>query len=773
MNTSYKVVFNKARGALMVVNEITSCVQAKGTKTVIATAIASLVSATALAATPVPKASWSDAQKPTSNVIEATPAIPEGDTYPVSLFITSGASGTLTDATISMVANDPSHPYPAAVRAILQRSNDATKVTFDGSDTKVSLTTNYTGSGNSEASAFTNYGGETEFAATNTTITSEATYAEGGKYLAALVAYNVDGKAKILFTGENVALNATSNVDRITDSKDANRRTAVVGAVAVKEAVISSTAKNNTITVNSTGSTVQPADQKLESDGKHYTTSAPENKVGAADAVGLEASGGQINFANQTTITVNANGATATGISAVDSYYTSTTGTVNLDGAGVILDNAKVAVSSQMAAAYGIRGSQTVSDKVLVNIKGDLDLVVTSGKDKARGVFMEGGYASIGSDGKNVKIVANGATSSCGIDADLGSTIDVKGSTISVSAEQPAGRAVVAYDAGTVNLGNKLTESVELKGNDAGIMVIAKGAAVNVEAKKISVTSSNFGVHVQHNSQDAKLPTKTSSITLVADEITVNSKDMGLSAFSNGQMDVTGNLTVTAKNAIDVRGHSLMNINTDGAHATVLNGDVVFETPNTPENDHSSGNLINANVNLGLHGEKSLWTGRAYQEYSKTEGATPTTSVELIAPPYFGNVTDFKVDISKGGKWSVTGDSFVNTLNLTDGGIIAGGSTVKELNVGKLTVTGANNELKLATGTKLNGTITFANADASLITDFVTAYELTTDDTTKAVTDAKAKLTVDGNGGTLVMNDEFVYTSDGLTNRANASIKNN
>ena len=50
MNKSFKVVFNKARGALMVVNEVTSSVQAKGTKTVIATAVASLVAGGAMAA---------------------------------------------------------------------------------------------------------------------------------------------------------------------------------------------------------------------------------------------------------------------------------------------------------------------------------------------------------------------------------------------------------------------------------------------------------------------------------------------------------------------------------------------------------------------------------------------------------------------------------------------------------------------------------------------------------------------------------------------------
>lgn len=52
MNSTFRVVFNKARGALMVVNEITSCVQAKGTKTVIATAAALMVAGVAQAAEP-------------------------------------------------------------------------------------------------------------------------------------------------------------------------------------------------------------------------------------------------------------------------------------------------------------------------------------------------------------------------------------------------------------------------------------------------------------------------------------------------------------------------------------------------------------------------------------------------------------------------------------------------------------------------------------------------------------------------------------------------
>ena len=57
MNSTFKVVFNKARGALMVVNEVTSSVQGKGTKTVIAGAVASLVAGGAMAAEPFPRKS--------------------------------------------------------------------------------------------------------------------------------------------------------------------------------------------------------------------------------------------------------------------------------------------------------------------------------------------------------------------------------------------------------------------------------------------------------------------------------------------------------------------------------------------------------------------------------------------------------------------------------------------------------------------------------------------------------------------------------------------
>ena len=52
MNKSFKVVFSKARSGLMVVNEATSSIQAKGTKTVIAAAAAAMIAGGAVAAQP-------------------------------------------------------------------------------------------------------------------------------------------------------------------------------------------------------------------------------------------------------------------------------------------------------------------------------------------------------------------------------------------------------------------------------------------------------------------------------------------------------------------------------------------------------------------------------------------------------------------------------------------------------------------------------------------------------------------------------------------------
>ena len=94
MNTNFKVVFNKARGALMVANEITSSVQAKGTKTVVAAAVAAVMAGAA----------------GTAMAVET-------------------AAGTVTiEGTLSVVQDDQSKTvYTPEGKVTVAEANDATK----------------------------------------------------------------------------------------------------------------------------------------------------------------------------------------------------------------------------------------------------------------------------------------------------------------------------------------------------------------------------------------------------------------------------------------------------------------------------------------------------------------------------------------------------------------------------------------------------------------------------------------------------------------------
>lgn len=282
-------------------------------------------------------------------------------------------------------------------------------------------------------------------------------------------------------------------------------------------------------------------------------------------------------------------------------------------------------------------------------------------------------------------------------------------------------RAVWANTNGSITLGNG--NSI-IKVNATGKKPMAM-AAMGTNSK-LTVNGSSlivncdepgaFALHVQNNTETAKAPDTAASVDINVDNIVINGNDLGITAFSNGQMNIKGNLTVNATNAIDTRGNATININTDGKHTTVLNGDIVFETPNSPGDAQNSGKIINSNVNINLSGEESSWTGRAYQEY-KINGVY-VDKVELEAPPYHGNVTGFKMSINDGASWNMTGDSFINNVNLTDDGVINMQESATEfnateigLNEGIINLQGENQEVNVVTLTGEGGTVNTNSLD--------------------------------------------------------------
>lgn len=306
-----------------------------------------------------------------------------------------------------------------------------------------------------------------------------------------------------------------------------------------------------------------------------------------------------------------------------------------------------------------------------------------------------------------------------------------------------AAKAVVATNLGGSKIditAKDVSISASSKGA-VGVFSLLEGSSIHIKGDSVSVTATGEdarALQVQNNTQLGDAPANASRVAIDADNITVTSDHIGIASWSHGQMNINGNLTVNAKNALDVRGHSTTNINTDGKHSTVLNGDIVFETPATPQDKHSSGEFIDANVNVNLTGKDSSWTGSAYQEYKTNDADSEYKHViEMDAQPFQGNVTGFKLTMTDGASWNMTGDSFVNDVNASSDSVIHVGRDVKKANMQNVTLNDATIDLAGDQQTvnvtkKLSGNGTIATNSLN--------------NTLKAVDAADADITVKGTG---------------------------
>ena len=628
-------------------------------------------------------------------------------------------------------------------------------INFGGDKLNVVATTDFIGSGNNQLAGIysqANAGNSIGISAKEVNVELASTAADGKSVYGVS---SMGGKVNITSDALKIKLKtSTERPDPKQYSETAGISVGTFGNVKGVEGYVGdiTTSANTAVDVNVESTTAMATKPNNDSDFG-----------GGSPVFGIRSEGGLINLAGTNKVTAAANGADAHGVYAVNYAYNSSLGLQKFNSEAKV-NNLTAKVTSKTGKAYGVHAKNNADiNTVAVNLTGDVDISASSTESKGIYAVGQNVKMDVGEDGKTTRIVATGKGGQ-GIMTDTGAVLNVKGSSITVSAADESGRGIAAWDGSTVNIGNEQTETVQVDGNSAGIISVAKGTTVNVVSKKIVVNSSDFGVHVQSNTEDPVAPKEHATLKLKADEITIQSKSLGLSAFSNGQMDVTGNLTVAAKNAIDVRGNSTMNINTDGKHTTVLKGDVVFETPNSPGDAQNSGKIINAYVNVGLHGEGSVWTGRSYQEYQVNGNYEHI--VELEADPYHGNVTGFKTEISNGGKWNVTGDSFVNTLNLQGNATVEGNDAVKRFNAGEITVTGANNKLLFERGTAVNAHLTVKhNADLTTRVDTAFASTLNGDIVTAAA--PKANFVFE-EGSTLHVDDAVKYTNAALEGMSKA-----
>lgn len=300
--------------------------------------------------------------------------------------------------------------------------------------------------------------------------------------------------------------------------------------------------------------------------------------------------------------------------------------------------------------------------------------VIVDGTQQTIDVSKE--YYSIGrNDAENVQITSDSGNSGVSLDIRSPAKGTINGQQLNFN-----GGIYCIYNGVKLEIGTKgVTNTVSINSSNKYVVFSRNSAQVNINAENININSYADFV------TSAVWGEGGGFISLNGENININAKNYGLIAFSGSELNVNGNLVVNvvnAKNAIDTRGNAIININTDGKHTTVLNGDIVFETPYT-----ENGSVINSNININLSGEESSWTGRAYQEYQVKVGNESGRyeliySAELDAPDYYGNVTGFRMNINDGASWNMTGDSFINNVTVENGGVINVQEKVKEFNVG-------------------------------------------------------------------------------------------
>ncbi len=435
------------------------------------------------------------------------------------------------------------------------------------------------------------------------------------------------------------------------------------------------------------------------------------------------------------------------------------------------------------AEKYGVFANKNATE---VNLKGKTIGLAT----KSEAVYIkDGAHASIGSD-KTDSLTIVGTR---GLHATNSASITVTGNQIDITSTTMEG--IAAEQGGDVTVGGDhsatvLKSTINNKDNTGAITATENASKVLVNGSSLRIEANTTkgkvigGLWAQNNTQDETAPQDTSTITINAADtyISVTSdtnlaKDkkagsIGIVAMSNGKVDVTGNLTVEAEDAILVRGYSTVLINQTGDKTVKLTGNVDFNYDAV-----TSGTVVDATAKIKLTNGDSFWTGRVL--------ATNDAEGEVDLPsknPNFqigSKAEGLVLELANGGTWNITGNSFVTTMTMTGGGIVNGSADAKKLTVKDFTVSGTGNVFKLDKDTAFTGTIAFADANAELVTNLDTAYTVTANDfitaegsDEKVLNNAQGKLTLSAaKGGTLTIDDAFTYSSDGLKALRDAYVK--
>lgn len=677
MNKIFKIVFNAARGKMMVVNEATSSVQTGKKAAVTVAVVAALASGVANAGIEITN------DNKVVNVTELAQTV-ENATMRYSGFAatTDDVNVSVADGvTISVEGNQVSLASPSRMYGASTHNGKALVV---GGDVSFDFTAT-----SSEVRVLRENGGDLTLKG-DANITVEA----GTGFVDVLEAWsgndltvNGDVTANVTTTGgriigiQNYDSKSTIHVNgdvHLTLENSATSSNYTQGILAT----MSTTQIDGDLTMFITGGAqqtygidVQTNPQRTDLTKVTVGGNTVIDTSGAGEVWGVRASGapGGVTFKGDVSLTVESSSSTAVGLQStygsdvtVEGHTTiSTTAKNSAWGLTVDTYNGGWAQGGEYAANATLNGltvTATSTDegdafavtnevktgvvdstdgKLIVN--GDLVATANSTNGKATALYAEGaGTTSM--SGSSVALTANGANAQ-GVNARYGAVVDLGSTDTSLV-------SINVGSNGSSTEGNLLM----------GIQAREEGTKVTVNGQKFETTvtakDTAYGVLVQGNAETQNTGTSLGAIAINAKDTVIKvsseaeGESYGLVAFAQGRLDVNGDLAVTGAKSILARGDSVININDSGKNTVKLDGDIDFAYHKT------SGTTTDASVNLNLSNAESYLRGNIYTE------ANGAPSDDLV------KMTGMKMALSNGATWYASGNSLVNQLTV-DGGVVS------------------------------------------------------------------------------------------------------
>ena len=392
--------------------------------------------------------------------------------------------------------------------------------------------------------------------------------------------------------------------------------------------------------------------------------------------------------------TINSSG----GTSEKDNYG------LNADNGGKInvnTDKVTIGVEKTNGNAYGIyinSRSSSQGSNIIIGKDSSSDVHISSVSDKtAFGVVSTyvkngGGLNVPGKDESASTTIPSTPTN----ENIVPGSVDILASNISVTAEGNKAYGLYATDGNKINVGNDdsvINVAANGKKDAVGIFTLTQGQ-VNFNGDELNVNAASgetsVGILAQNNTMTST--DEVATVNVNAAKTVINAKT-GIAAYSQGVVNMNnGDVEINAEKAIETRGNAVTNINQDGTHTVKLNGDIVFDVTN----DGNSGLNADATVNVNLSNAESSLTGSV----KTAQSGTDSDKINM-------DVNGMKMNIANDAAWNMTGDSFVNSASVSNGGSINVQEGVSDftagsvdLNKGNINLNGNNQDVNI---TSLNG----------------------------------------------------------------------